>query len=102
MNTERDRFLTEAMGECWHGHTISWCEKCQIAGRSLSFSIPNGFFKLWDWAIKQDWWSAFGDLYYITPADGGITAIQLEYLIDPDRFANTIYQYLSGIQPKVE
>lgn len=61
MNTERDKFLTKAMGECWHecdwGQTI--CKHCgrtndpryfDFDQENRTFSTPDGFFKLWNWA----------------------------------------------------
>ena len=65
MNEERDKFLTEAMGACWHRYneekpllTYSlvayMCEKCGafILGNS-NFSDDEDFPKLWEWAKRQ-------------------------------------------------
>ena len=102
MNIERDKFLTEAIGECCHeypyGEHCAKCGKLSWDGYDNDFSTPEGFFKLWNWTVKQSWWEKFGDCYYVTPGDGGVTAIQLEYIIHPDRFANVVYQYLLSIQ----
>ena len=66
MNEERDRFLTEAMGWCWHDYdpdtyvnTYSLeahvCNKCKgfILGNN-DFSQEEDFSKLLDWARKQE------------------------------------------------
>jgi hypothetical protein len=66
LNEERDRFLTEAMGACWHEFDpekplmtyslIAYvCEKCKgfILG-SNDFSMEEDFAKLWEWALEQD------------------------------------------------
>lgn len=66
MNEERDRFLTETMGACWHEYDLEKplmtysliayvCEKCKgfILGNN-DFSKAEDFAKLWKWAGKQD------------------------------------------------
>ena len=120
--SERDKFLTEAMGECWH----DWIQKtrlgsgrciCQVEGHymayenfvfhaemNLDFSTPEGFFKLWNWAKEQEWWTIFRksqihrkivkhdrgekDIWGLIPAE----------LINPDTFANAIYNYLKEVK----
>jgi|LGVE01.1.fsa_nt_gb hypothetical protein len=79
----RDKFLTEAMGECWHDNEedviqpfpkdendpgeVMRCTKCEmgyplrygeIYRASLhrrNFSIWEDFGKLWNWAQQQEW-----------------------------------------------
>ena len=67
MKEERDRFLTETMGACWHEYDpekplmtyslIAYvCDKCKnfILG-SNDFSMAEDFEKLWKWAGEQDY-----------------------------------------------
>ena len=66
MNEERDRFLTETMGMCWHDfdpddyiNTYSLeayiCKKCKgfILGNN-DFSVEEDFSRLLDWAKGQE------------------------------------------------
>ena len=113
MNTERDRFLAEAMGECWHDWDIIWsqpvedgydecvCLKCNASGRDCpkqSFSTWAGFGKLWEWAQKQEWCISF--LTYISSDYGkiGMSFMSGIYvysdIIHPDRFADAVYTFL--------
>lgn len=83
MNTERDKFLTEAMGllERWHdGDFIR-------TGNSINFSTWQGFGELWEWSKKQEWWYEFWKI------DFGISIIKCE-LINPNNFANAVYNFL--------
>ncbi len=65
MNEERDKFLTETMGACWHRYNeekplltyslVAYiCEKCGafILGNN-DFSNDEDFPKLWGWAVRQ-------------------------------------------------
>lgn len=103
MNTERNKFLTEAMGECWHevsqrpyGYYLFVCKKCGTQSTrdfSICFSTWEGFGKLWEWAKKQDWWSYFSVCrigYY-----GGIN----QDFIHPDNFADALYSFLKENKP---
>ena len=109
MNTERDQYLTEAIGECWHNiptyfHSLSLnnttnCTKCtRVINKESNndFSTWNGFGKLWEWATQQKWWQHF-------LMENGVLAISgtksnsLKKLVDPDTFANAIYSYLNGM-----
>lgn len=106
MNTDRDKFLIEAMGECWHKKTF-WsgvgiiCEECNdnhdlVRLMRIDFSTWPGFGKLWNWATEQDWWSGFNRYAEGTHAMGGIPVS----LINPDRFATAIYEYLKAREVK--
>jgi hypothetical protein len=80
--SERDKFLTEAMGECWH----EWSEDCKQVGEECNeweytctkckqkgheheftgfypeennFSTWADFGKLWEWAQTQEWFYQF-------------------------------------------
>jgi len=98
MNTERDKFLTLAIGECWH--SLNEYARCSGCGRQFTivrrghhvnnnFSTPDGFFKLWDWAKKQEWWSVFEGR--VTVFFGGMAAV-----ISQDRFASAVYEFLKS------
>lgn len=100
MNTARDKFLTEAMGECWHESTTYsgtvgcasiWCPKCKKLFNKtnfIDFSIWKGFGKLWEWAQGQEWWSIFWDLIARQPNPA-------EWFIHPDRFADAVHKFLT-------
>jgi len=109
---ERDKYLTEAMGGCWHetrftGDSIhipleEKCVKCGVVTAregdfnrldqdNNDFSTPDGFFKLWDWAINQKWWVWFWDEKFNTKEFDYQVVINH---INPDNFANAIYDFL--------
>lgn len=117
--TEKDvinKFLTLAMGECWHkwvradGHPF----KCKLCGCSqYHYSLPDegwphpdfstwtGFGSLWEWAQKQEWWFEFGWEFYpqvaTIPEDtlGEHREIaMLSSFINPERFAIALYNFL--------
>ncbi|HOJ43237.1 MAG TPA: hypothetical protein PK800_03880, partial [Syntrophorhabdaceae bacterium] len=65
MNEERDRFLTELMGQCWHDYDLDKpintysleayiCKKCKgfILGNN-DFSQEEDFMRLYNWAKTQ-------------------------------------------------
>jgi hypothetical protein len=103
MNTERDRFLTEAMGQCWHDFdpdkplmTYSLlayvCAKCKsfILGNN-DFSVGEDMAKLLKWAANRD---DLKDLLANTPADrlAGYGATDQER----EEFADAVYRRLKG------
>ena len=130
---ERDKFLTEAMSECWHENIrdmngITHILKCtcgriyssgrkeyidsevnhelrkEYACRNNDFSTWGGFGKLWEWTSKQEWWDSF---YPYSLCSQSVTVSTLCYsgqdeifhifdqkFIDPDKFANAVYEYL--------
>jgi len=110
MNEERDKFLTKAIGECWHepedGYYDYSCVHCGIYGRTpksviikrIDFSTWEVFGKLWEWAIKQEWWTDFCTMslnegeYF----GGYRLPIVMQRLINPDRFADAVYKFLKG------
>jgi hypothetical protein len=66
MNEERDRFITESMGQCWHAYDLDKplntysleayiCEKCKgfILG-NYDFTKEEDFSHLWRWAQGQE------------------------------------------------
>ena len=87
MNIERDKFLTEAMGEVWYADWVQTgdSEGCGYYCYKNDFSTWEGFGKLWNFMkFKQPFWSdCCEDLQcYIG-----------EY-VNPDNFANYVYKYL--------
>ena len=114
--SERDKFLTEAMGECWHeweGHVSDYkrCMKCHKDGGypegfrvrliNNNFSIWEGFGKLWEFCQKQEWWNDF--CLHHKDSDNMKVAIVVmssnylhEDIINPDRFADAVYEYLKS------
>lgn len=108
----RDKFLTEAMGECWHEgvHPLlkSTCTKCgaeftqtiQIIHRN--FSTWRDFGYLWDWANNQEWWQyEFYEnekhSFKTNTCNDTIWSFDIT-LINPDKFADAVYEYLKGRQ----
>jgi hypothetical protein len=116
MNTDRDKFLTEAMGECWHEWVIipeqprkyskhQHCIKCDkrqtllwdcIETLRTDFSTWPGFGKLLEWAQEQDekFWVGFALQTRIVV--NGCISFDLS-LINPDRFANSVYEFMKSI-----
>ena len=104
MNEERDKFLTKAIGECWHepedGYYDYSCVHCGIYGRTpksviikrIDFSTWEVFGKLWEWAVKQEWWEDEFQKYSSFMDDSTICVY--EGLINPDRFADAVYKFL--------
>jgi hypothetical protein len=115
MENKINKFLNEQMGFLWHDIEFEdegWiCTTCKVDGhntdyefmfhRNINFNTENGFFKLWNWAIKQDWFGEvalalnhhlkfFGSYHEDSMKDIGT------YYINPDRFSKAIYKYLSG------
>lgn len=96
---EISKFLTEAMGECWH----EWpdrstpCVKCgqrssmSTIGMHDNFLTWGGFGKLWKWANKQEWWGQF--LHERIEDDIQKGMIFLE-LIHPENFAKAVVGFL--------
>lgn len=116
MTIKRDKFITEAMGECWHEWVVVSkryleCNKC---GKELTrrgdgedfvwlseypnnFSTWQGFGKLWEWAQKQEWWVEFW--YFATAFDHDGVEIAFPrdaQIIHPSRFADAVYNFLEA------
>lgn len=94
-NIERDKFLTEALGLCWHKYKGYgyYCLKCQNyklgQGQDYDFSDWSGFGILWEWAQKQEWWVDFlHDELHPYWED------QVKRLVDPTYFASAVYSFL--------
>lgn len=114
MNEERDKFLTEQMGECWHEAICYYEEQwpysltyeCSCGYRwdqkdrdkvNFNFSSWEGFGKLWEWAQTKYWFkeipfnfddNRYHDCYMLFPVE----------FINPNEFANAIYSYLKDRQ----
>lgn len=103
----RDKFLTEAMGGVWHEVTWAWSpysddrgqghNTCSCSGnaavqaeshRNKSFSDWAGFGRLWNWSKTQEWWADF------MSRDVDVVDF-FESLIDPDNYADAIYELLA-------
>lgn len=109
---DRDWFLTEAIGECTHNFvevahgyrtTTYMCDKChfevvinddtQLMITEMwkyvnNFSTWNGFGKLFEFSKKQIWWREFKEIII----ENGMIS---EDIINPDKFANRIYEFLN-------
>lgn len=108
MNPERDKLLTESVGECLHEFDIDWdtrkfgdvhfCLKCngdynKVNHKRTDFSTWTGFGKLWEWSQNQDWWDTFE--YNNSSESLHCTCHEFnKKLINPDRFADAVYVYL--------
>jgi len=103
MNTEREKFLTEAMGECWHSFEGSitgrecvkcgaefWANEIETANKKHNFSTWEGFVKLITWIRQQEWYERFH-----VEMNESVESWR-NYLINPDEFADTVYEYLKG------
>lgn len=114
MNEEIDKYLTEAMGECYFTHEIkhlgfskytcscggSWDsyaleepEHCTAV--STDFSTWEGFGKLWEWTRNQEWWLDFSR-YLDTPTVKCNDILHIDFrVISPEVFASSIYDFLN-------
>ena len=93
----RDKFLTEAMGECWHELSCrpsnNYCLKCEKSNYvdgcvNNNFSTWQSFGKLWEWAKGQEW---LDDFLRSKPHRAWLIPIAW---VHPDNFANALYEFL--------
>jgi hypothetical protein len=111
--SNRNTFLTNKIDNCDHdyikkseqkGNVVyreTWLE-CKFCGCkrlpiNYNFSTPEGFFRLWNWAKTQKkMWQDFGDyIYKEFNEKNSIYQINiLEHFIEPDIFANELYNFL--------
>ena len=103
--SNRDKFLTEVMGKCWHefktDHWNHHCNKCNKKWHMPNVSNPDfstweGFGKLWEWAIKQEWWMKFEAANFYGPPgcwECGMGDTKLD-CINPNNLADEIYNFL--------
>ncbi|MEE9354242.1 MAG: hypothetical protein V3U75_01495 [Methylococcaceae bacterium] len=88
-----EEILTEAIGECWHDIKLQngekKCTKCGLGGWDMTnFLAWEGFGKLWEWAIKQEWWTEF-------EGSQGLPRHWVpKQLINPEKFARAIADFL--------
>ncbi len=83
MNEKENKFLTLELGE-------PWFDDAKFHQR-LDFSSWQVFGRLWEYATKQEWWLIFLTRYM---RDIPLGKGWLKDLINPDRFADAIYQFL--------
>lgn len=106
------KFLTEAMGICWHEFKIKEqsatfgtqfepnCFKCGESPAGVyNFTLDNweGFGKLWTWATSQNWWNEFmfyQNTYSDDHATCWISSNQIKGFVDPENFAKAVAHYL--------
>lgn len=99
MNVERDKFLTEAMDECYHEYSPDYlkmyntykCKKCKrefLNNYQYPFSTWEGFGKLWEWCLAK------GILFGINSVMNRLDHQVKKEFINPDNFANAVYEYL--------
>jgi len=92
---DRDKFLTEwQMGWEWSEEDGWWCVPNDYPSHDIpNFSTWSGFGKLWEWAKGQSFW---GEFKYYLRNDTNIKWISMEDCINPDNFANALYEFLKG------
>lgn len=83
--SERDKYLTEAMGGTYFNGSSKMIYR-------PDFSTWHDFGNLWEWAQKQYWWKDFIENLNITFI---YTLIPTQF-IHPSRFADAVYEYLKG------
>ena len=89
----RDKFLTEAMGECWHetdwGQTI--CKHCRRTNdpRYFDFDTQNSTFSTWEGFGKL---VGYMNEHHLPWMVSNMTLA----LLDPDKFATQVYNYLTS------
>lgn len=104
--TERDKFITEAMGKCWHQYKcidFEYICKCGDISNSLfalnpTYSTWDGFGKLFEWSIKQDWWK---ELLTHWVDDFAPVDVPCMY-INPVVFTDSIYDFLKDKETSSE
>jgi hypothetical protein len=102
---KREKFLCEAMGICWH-ENFPVCDKCGEEYDVVNFhnSLPDfstweGFGKLFEWVKDQRWYAKLCFTVIRTGYSaypGSVMSIPDKY-IDPDIFADAVYEYLSNV-----
>jgi len=101
MKEQRDKYLTEAMGECWPDFAPNgFCRKCNCDKRfpyHIDFSTWQGFGKLWEFVQNRKLISEF--LVWFTSRtvaqDYGSNWIRWE-LMTPDQRSDAVYEFLQG------
>ena len=98
MNSERDKFLTEAMGESWFCYKAT-CGIEQFSNGDTKwinttrttndFSTWGGFGKLFKWVRSTGNYDLEQSLQEISRQDADCF-----FMIDPDKLADFVYEYL--------
>lgn len=80
---------------------ISVSDASREVYKEINFSTWEGFGQLWEWSKQQSWFEDFlnicdvGEYISTKEMDGGFTVdIQMEF-INPDVFADAVYEFLS-------
>ena len=110
MNDADRKLLTKKMGELWHKEISDTdfpfeCE-CGDPGccnrSNRSFTTPDDYFALWNWAKGQEWWINFirtktlidpRPIDQIMEEEGMCRRVGLNDLIDPIRFPELVVQF---------
>jgi hypothetical protein len=118
-NEERNKYLTEKMGVCWHEwdwqrsstgmpsvHAPMWCSKCKSYSNGKDvcrdFDTWVGFGLLWEWANKQEWfWLFTCKQMFSENADAPFEKVDDDGnfhkdIIHPTRFADALYEFLKN------
>jgi hypothetical protein len=119
MNEERDKFLTRAMNQIWHDSLdcqdapspdciFSECVDglyCYQSNSDHNFSSWQGFGKLWEWVVSkttdgEEYEEFIERLWFnlqsTTLSLGCDVKVIPRKFIHPDRFADAVYEFLSG------
>lgn len=108
---ERDQYLSEKMGECWHDKQgknyppFESCSKCnKMLPNNNNFSTWEGFGKLWEWSETQSWWGEFVKKYGELSCDCGCNdGYMALHFIKPKgnyNFPTTVYEFLKEKESK--
>lgn len=109
MENEVNKYLTEAMGECWHENGqgecrftyASKCIHCQVEigkpiirkyAQNNDFFTWQGFGKLWEWTVGKVWFDYFLEKTF--NGDPQFSSRIEKDLVNPKVFAKAIYNYL--------
>lgn len=95
---EKDRYIVEWFGECWHEAQPSGrcaCKKCGCDPINPYLTSETGFFKLWGWMRKNEkLWVQFLNWLY-DKRQYEEDDIGLYYLIDNRiKFRDTVFEFL--------
>lgn len=104
MTDEDRKYLTEKMGECWHGDyriliRSYMCGKCRkINADNRTFDTWPDFGAVLEYATAQEWWPKFLDHHVKTKlyAEEDFWSIHklFAWLIDKDRFSTLLVGFL--------
>jgi len=102
---EINRYLTEAMGLCWHkyrpiGFGKYGCWDCGYENKDKKqrdFFSPEGFFILLNWAKGENWWYPEFEHWKLCDWENSKSYGMIKsYLINPEVFPIEVYNYLRG------